>query len=180
MGKAKEPLPVKLVVGMISEEESLFSEVEKELAQKFGPVDFRSSPLPFCYSDYYEKEIGANLKRQFISFEELIDPAEIVEIKLFTNQLENSFLHLSSGERRVNIDPGYVTLAKLVLATTKNFEHRIYLRKGIYAEITLRYRKGKGFAPWEWTYPDYRSRKYLEIFNHLREIYYEQVSSRSS
>lgn len=180
MGKVKQSLPVKLIVGMISGEESLFKKAEKELAQKFGSVDFRSSLLPFCYSDYYEKEMRVNLKRQFISFEKLIDPAEIVEIKLFTNQLENSFLHLSSGKRRVNIDPGYITLAKLVLATTKNFEHRIYLGKGIYAETTLRYKREKGFAPWEWTYPDYRSREYLETFNHLREIYYQQVSSRSN
>jgi hypothetical protein len=116
-----------------------------------------------------------NLKRKFISFSSLIDPAKIVEIKLFTNQFEENFLYPYSKQRRLNLDPGYITLAKLVLATSKNFQHRIYLRKGIYAEITLRYKRGKGFTYWEWTYPDYRSKEYIEIFNHLREIYCHQV-----
>jgi len=160
---------------MISEEEGLFDEAEKKLSQRFGPSDFKSPVLSFRYTDRYEKEMGANLKRKFISFTKLIDPAKIVEIKLFTNQFEENFLYPHSNQRRLNLDPGYITLAKLVLATTKNFQHRIYLREGIYAEITLRYKKGKGFVPWKWTYPDYRSEEYLEIFNHLRKIYYHQI-----
>ncbi len=175
MEKVKEPLPVKLVVGMISGEESLFKQAEKRLAQKFGSIDFTSSPLPFNCTDYYEKKMQINLKRKFISFVSLIDPAGIVEIKLFTNRLEENFFCPHSRHRRINLDPGYVTLAKLVLATGKNFQHRIYLGKGIYAEITLRYKRGKGFTYWEWTYPDYRSKEYIEIFNHLREIYCHQV-----
>ena len=139
MGKVKEPLPVKLVVGMISGEDSLFEQAEKKLTQEFGLVDFTSSPLPFDCTDYYERKMQINLKRKFISFTSLIDPAKIVEIKLFTNQLEENFLYPHSKQRRLNLDPGYITLAKLVLATSKNFQHRIYLRKGIYAEITLRY-----------------------------------------
>ena len=175
MGKVKEPLPVKLVVGMISGEEGLFEQAEKKLTQEFGLVDFTSSPLPFNCTDYYKKKMQINLKRKFISFASLIDPAKIVEIKLFTNQLEENFLYPHSKQRRLNLDPGYITLAKLVLATSKNFQHRIYLRKGIYAEITLRYKRGKGFTCWEWTYPDYRSKEYIGIFNHLREIYCHQV-----
>ncbi|MQY58678.1 MAG: DUF4416 family protein [Clostridia bacterium] len=175
MGKVKEPLPVKLVVGMISGEESLFEQAEKKLTQKFGLVDFTSSLLPFNCTDYYKKKMQINLKRKFISFTSLIDPARIVEIKLFTNQLEENFFCPHSKQRRLNLDPGYITLAKLVLATSKNFQHRIYLGKGIYAEITLRYKRGKGFTCWEWTYPDYRSKEYIEIFNHLREIYCHQV-----
>lgn len=175
MGKVKEPLPVKLVVGMISGEESLFEQAEKKLTQKFGLVDFTSSLLPFNCTDYYKKKMQINLKRKFISFTNLIDPARIVEIKLFTNRLEENFFCPHSKQRRLNLDPGYITLAKLVLATSKNFQHRIYLGKGIYAEITLRYKRGKGFTCWEWTYPDYRSKEYIEIFNHLRKIYCHQV-----
>lgn len=175
MGKVKEPLPVKLVVGMISGEDSLFEQAEKKLTQEFGLVDFTSSPLPFNCTDYYKKKMQINVKRKFISFARLIDPGKIVEIKLFTNQLEENFLYPDSKQRRLNLDPGYITLAKLVLATSKNFQHRIYLGKGIYAEITLRYKRGKGFTCWEWTYPDYRSEEYIEIFNHLRKIYYHQV-----
>ena len=175
MEKVKEPLPVKLVVGMISGEESLFKQAEKKLTQQFGSVDFTSSLLPFNCTDYYEKKMRINLKRKFISFTSLINPARIVEIKLFTSWLEESFLCPHSKQRRLNLDPGYITLAKLVLATSKNFQHRIYLGKGIYAEVTLRYKRGKGFTYWEWTYPDYRSKKYIEIFDHLREIYRHQV-----
>ena len=167
---------MKLVVGMISGEDSLFEQAEKKLTQEFGLVDFTSSPLPFDCTDYYKKKMQINLKRKFISFASLIDPAKIVEIKLFTNQLEENFLYPHSKQRRLNLDPGYITLAKLVLATSKNFQHRIYLRKGIYAEITLRYKRGKGFTYLEWTYPDYRSKEYIEIFNHLREIYRHQVN----
>jgi len=190
MGKVKQPLPVKLIVGMISGEENLFDEVEKELSQKFGPLDFKSPVLSFYYTDHYEKEMGTGLKRKFISFQNLIDPAKIVEIKLFTNQLEENFLYHSnqlkensssnSTHRRINLDPGYLTLSKLVLATTKNFQHRIYLRKGIYAEITLKFKKGRSFEPWEWTYPDYKSKEYLNIFNHLREIYNRQILNLDS
>ena len=175
MGKVKHPLAVKLVIGMISREENLFKEVEKELSQKFGSIDFESPLLSFHYTNHYKKEMGANLKRKFVSFAKLINPAKIVEIKLFTNQIEKNFLYPRSNRRRLNLDPGYVTLAKLVLATSKNFQHRIYIREGIYADITLRYRRGKGFVPWEWTYPDYKSKEYLEIFNHLREIYRHQI-----
>jgi len=180
MGKLKEPLPAKLIVGMISGEESLFKQAETKLTQEFGSIDFTSWSLPFKCTNYYEKKMQMNLKRKFISFASLIDPAKIVEIKLFTNQLEKTFFCPHSKQRRLNLDPGYITLAKLVLATSKNFQHRIYLRNGIYAEITLKYKRGKGFTCFEWTYPDYRSKEYIEIFNHLREIYRHQALQNHS
>jgi len=175
MGEAKEPLPAKLIVGMISGEEGLFRKAERKLTKKFGSVDFSSSLLHFDCTDYYERRMQTDLKRKFIGFANLIDPAAIAEIKLFTNQIEKEFFSRDSQQRRLNLDPGYVTLAKLVLATGKNFQHRIYLGKGIYAEITLRYKRGKGFTHWEWTYPDYRSREYIDVFNCLREIYRRQI-----
>ena len=177
MGKVKQSVGVKLFMGMISGEEDLFDEAEKRLSRKFGLVDFKSPILSFQYTHYYELEMGSNLKRKFISFQGLIDPAEMGEIKLFTNQLEQDFLHPDTHDRRINLDPGYLTLSKLVLASTKDYQHRICLGGGIYAEVTLRYKKGKGFEPWEWTYPDYRTRDYLEIFNRLREIYQGQLKT---
>jgi hypothetical protein len=177
MGKVEQPVGVKLFMGMISGETNLFDEVEGRLSQKFGLVDFRSTILSFQHTHYYESEMGSNLKRKFISFQGLIDPAEIGKIKLFTNQLEQDFLHPDTLGRRINLDPGYLTFSKLVLASTKDYQHRIYLGRGIYAEVTLRYCKGKGFEPWGWTYPDYRTRGYLEIFNRLREIYQAQLKT---
>ncbi|TKJ44722.1 GTP-binding protein [Candidatus Aerophobetes bacterium Ae_b3b] len=178
MGKVRHSVGVKLFTGLISGEANLFKEAEKRLSQKFGSVDFKSPILSFQRTHYYESEMGPNLKRKFISFQSLIDPAEIGEIKLFTSQLEQDFLHPETDNRRINLDPGYLTLSKLVLASTKDYRHRIYLGRGIYAEVTLRYKKGKGFEPWEWTYPDYRAREYLEIFNHLRKIYQNQLKTK--
>ncbi len=178
MGKVKQPGEVKLFMGMITGEANLFDEAEKSLSQKFGPVDFKSPILSFEHTHYYESEMGLNLKRKFISFQGLIDPAKIGEIKLFTNQLEQDYLRPGTNHRCINLDPGYLTLSKLVLASTKDYQHRIYLGRGIYAEVTLRYKKGKGFETWEWTYPDYRTEEYLAIFNHLRKIYQGQLKTK--
>ncbi|MEA1963798.1 MAG: DUF4416 family protein [Candidatus Aerophobetes bacterium] len=175
MGEVKQPIPVKLIVGMLSSEEELFSQAEDMMSQRFGSIDFKSSLLLFNFTSYYEKEMGKGLKRKFVSFKKLINPAKIVEAKLFTNKLEKKFLYPHSHNRCLNLDPGYLTFSKIVLATTKDYQHRLYLGKGIYAEVTLRYKREKGFTSWEWTYPDYRSSEYLKIFEHLREIYTRQV-----
>ncbi len=176
MGEIKGHPPVKLIMGMISADASLFSSVEASLSQKFGPADFWSEIMPFDYTDYYTREMGADLLRKFMSFEKLIQPEEIVAIKRFTNDLEGEFLYPNTDRRRINLDPGYVSAAKLVLASTKDHIHRLYLRDGVYAETTLRMEKGT-FRAWQWTYPDYRSEKYIDIFNEIRRIYLEQLRS---
>jgi len=175
MGKIKYPRSVKLVVGMIFAQDKFFHNAKKELIKKYGEVDFESYSLPFIYTNYYREEMGDRLWRKFISFKSLIDPEKIVTVKIFTNKLEEMFFFPGTSKRQVNIDPGYLDLAKLVLATTKDFAHRVYLDKGIYAEVTLRYSKDEGFRPWNWTYPDYRSREYLDVFNHIRKIYQRQL-----
>ncbi len=152
--------------------EGLFGEARAALVKVYGPVDHISPLWPFDFTSYYAEESGEGLLRQFLSFAELIDPGKLAEIKLRTNQLEQE--HASGGRRQINLDPGYVDLSKLVLATTKNHQHRIYLGRGIYAEVTLRYTR-KSFRPWEWTYPDYRTNHYVEFFNQVRETYLEQL-----
>lgn len=180
MAKVRQPEPVKLIMSMISAEETLFTQVEERMIQRWGQIDFRSQVLAFQHTSYYEKEMGPKLKRKLLSFESLIDPGKIIQVKLFTNELEEEFLYPDSSRRRLNLDPGYISLSKLVLATTKDYEHRIYLGRGIYAEITLRYKRGRGFQPWEVTYPDYRSTEYLEIFTYLRQIYHGQLGKEKS
>ncbi len=176
MGKIKGHPPVKLIVGMITSDEKLFNIAESMLSDKFGSIDFYSEILAFDYTDYYKPEMGENLKRKFISFEKFIHPENLAEIKILTNELEKNFLIENSEKRRINIDPGYLTAAKLVLASTKDHIHRIYLGRGIYAEITLQM-QGKSFHPWQWTYPDYRSEEYIRIFNSIRQIYMKQLRS---
>lgn len=174
MGKICKHESVKLIIGLIGKE-SLFDKVKIKLSRKFGKIDFESKILDFTYTDYYNREMGTDLKRQFLSFNLLIAPDIIPDIKNYTNDLERKFLS-SDKKRLVNIDPGYLSLSKLVLATTKDHQHRIYLGKGIFAEVTLRYRN-KTFCSWDWTYPDYCTKEYISIFNHLRECLYKTKES---
>ncbi len=171
MGTIKKHLPVKLVIGLIFKDNNIYARVKQLLERKFGPVDFESQILDFVYTDYYEKELGRDLKRVFISFKDLIPPQELTRIKITTNSMEKRISKEAS--RLINIDPGYLDLAKLVLATTKDYKHRIYLNRGIYAEITLFY-EGRSFKPWDWTYPDYKTPEYIAIFNRVRNIYTRQ------
>lgn len=139
------------------------------LEEQFGKVWERTSPYPFTETDYYCTEMGDSIQRIYVSFENLIRMEELADIKLRTNRMETDmFSH--ENKRNVNIDPGYITSAKVVLATTKNNQHRIYLRDGIYAEVTLRFRKNS-FTPWEWTYRDYRRKETIVFFNSVRDHY---------
>ncbi len=166
---------VKLVIGFIFREEGMLDKANNILRKEFGEIDYESPTLAFIHTDYYETELGKNLKRKFISFEKLIRPQNLPKIKITTNAIEKK---LSRNKMRpINIDPGYLDLAKLILASTKDYKHRIYLDKSIYAEITLFY-QNKSFAPWEWTYPDYKTADYIRIFNRIREIYVEQIKNK--
>jgi hypothetical protein len=172
MGTPKDHRPVKLFVGMFTGEDELFEVAGRELGKVFGPADHVSPVWPFDFTAYYATEFGEGLLRQFVSYARLVDPARLVEIKLFTNDLEQQSAR--GGRRRINLDPGYIDLSKLVLATTKNHQHRIYLGQGIYAEVTLRFTRGS-FRAWEWTYPDYRTDDYIQFFNQVRQTYVEQL-----
>lgn len=173
MGKIIKPKPVKLIVGFITADLEILKQAEESLVDRFGEVDYASNIFAFDKTDYYEEEMGANLKRKFLSFSKLVQPEELSRIKLYTNELEKGFSD-TTGRRKINIDPGYVTGAKLVLATTKDYQHRIYLDDGIYAEVTLRFKDGS-FRPWEWTYPDYRTEEYIKVFNNIRKLYLKQI-----
>ena len=165
--------PVKLVVSVLSSEADAVEKALGALKKRFGETDFRSKELDFNYTDYYEPEMGKGLKRLMVAFEKLVPPGELSGIKTFTNGIEDCFL-TESGNRRVNIDPGYLTLEKFVLASCKNFSHRIYLDKGVYAEITLAY-KSKDFRPLEWTYPDYKDAPMVEMLREIRRIYAKNI-----
>ena len=172
MGIIKESHPVKLFIGFIFNKEVYLEKAKKILTKKFGPIDLESEVIDFIYTDYYCKEMGENLKRSFVSFRRLIIASKLADIKLFTNRIES---RLSTNQRRnINIDPGYLDLAKVVLASTKDYTHRIYLKKGIFAEVTLFY-QNKGFHPWPWTYPDYKTQRYREIFQKIRQIYLQHI-----
>ncbi len=172
MGTAREPEPVKLIASLLTGEPALFPEVKEALSQIFGPVDLESKLLPFDHTDYYVPELGPGLQRQIVAFQKLVDPGDLPAIKRQANDLERSLVR--DERRRVNIDPGYVSLGKLVLASTKDHAHRLYLGQGIYGEGTLTYQRGR-FRPWPWTYPDYGSDRYCALFDQIRERYKAQL-----
>jgi hypothetical protein len=159
---------VKLIMSLFSAEEDLLEKAILRVAEFFGPVDWQSPPLFFDRTQYYVKEMGWPLHRRFITFEKLIRPEALVEIKRRTNSLEQEYLE--QGKRRINIDPGYIAMERLVLATGKNYIHRIYLAKGIYADLTLIFNKGT-FKPLAWTYRDYADPEIIAVLNQLREQY---------
>ena len=174
MGEVKEPKPVKLFVGLLTATLSLLPHIRSSLESDFGPVELESRLIDFDFTRYYEPEMGSGLKRQFWGFQNLIVPGELPEIKLMTNELEKA--SAVEGRRLVNLDPGYLAAAKVVLATTKDFAHRLYLGQGIYGEITLLFRHGR-FEPLPWTYPDYRSEEYYPFFYDLRKLYLSQLQN---
>ncbi|HEY1269212.1 MAG TPA: DUF4416 family protein [Candidatus Binatia bacterium] len=153
MGMPGNPKPVKLFAALLSSETDLLAAVGKELAELFGPVDARSETLPWTVSDYYTPEMGSNLLREFVAFAGRVSPETLPEIKLQTQDIERRH-RAAGGGRRINIDPGYIDAGKVVLASTKGAGHRIYLRDGIYAEITLLYHSG-AFEQFVYTYADY-------------------------
>lgn len=173
MGRVRKPEDVKLITGLISADPGLFHKIKSLLEKRLNnTVDFESPVLDFTHTDYYEKEMGRGLKRKFFSFKKKVGPDNIEKVKLLTNAIEKKTS--VNGKRTVNIDPGYLDLSKLVLFSTKDYSHRIYIKRGIFAEVTLFY-KDKKFNPWPWTYPDYKTGEYLSVFESIRDLYKTQA-----
>ena len=171
MGKPEEPGPAKLFMSLIALEDDIFHRGMEQLRLNFGEMDFISERFPFNFTDYYAREMGEPLFRHFVTFKSLISMAVLPDIKGWTNGLEEGHVR-PDGNRRINIDPGYLCLAHIVLATTKGYSHRPYLREGIYADLTLIYRD-RSFQPLEWTYPDYRQKEVIGFFNQIRKRFLE-------
>ncbi|MCK4657964.1 MAG: DUF4416 family protein [Phycisphaerae bacterium] len=177
MGTVKPPPRAKLLCGLLASDLDLMKEAIRRLRAHFGPIDLESETWPFDQTDYYEFEMGTGIGRRFVFFEELVSVERLAEIKRLTNDLETSICDdvLQPHDRRpVNIDPGYMTLSKFVLATTKDYSHRIYVGRGIHAEVTLHYADGV-WQPYPWTYPDYAAHTYHEFFESAREKLKQQL-----
>ena len=177
MGAIRQFTPVKLFIGVLVSSSKFIPEVERRLTALYGPIDHRSELIPFDFTDYYEPEMGALIDRVLFSFERLIEADQLPEIKRQTNGLEEelaSTLKTSQAKRPVNLDPGYVEQAKVVLASTKNFYHRIYLGGGVFGEVTMHF-KNNTYQFFPWTYPDYQSKDYQEFFLRARQILRSQL-----
>lgn len=168
MSDLLEPKPVRLLIGLIYSEDAPIDECIKKLEERFGETDFISDQYTFDFTSYYEEEMGKSLSRKFLSFKKLIKRDELIDIKIFTNNLEKKYS--AQNRRKINIDPGYIAQEHLILATGKGYYHRPYLGKGVYADLTLVYRN-KEYQSLDWTYPDYSSEDIRRLLKILREKY---------
>ena len=167
--------PVKLICGAISGIDPAFQASETLLVREFGPVDSSSEFFPFDLTEYYTAQMGVGLKRRFYSFERLIQPEDLSAIKLQTNGMEEEVRRRVSADARIlNLDPGCLTDVSLVMGTTKNFAHRIPLRRGIYAHLELIFGKDS-IKALDWTYPDFRSSRYHAWLWAVRRCYLDQL-----
>lgn len=172
MGQLRTLDPTLLVAAVFSRHEDALAWAHRELEQLFGAVAFASLPYDFNQTRYYEPAMGTHLRKYLLAFHQLVAPDCLPDVKHRTNQLEQQLAdtHVYPEARPLNIDPGLLTLGKFQLATTKDQAHRIYLREGIFAEVTLRFHAG-AFEPWIWTYADYRQPCVLDFLRQARDFY---------
>lgn len=168
MGIERRPEPALLVMGVLSNSEEVFLQSESRTAAVFGPLYRKTAPISFeRFTCYYENEMGPGLLRSYWVFAEQIARGNLVEAKLATNRIEKELS--IEGKRTVNLDPGLLTPESLVMATTKPYSHRVYLSKGIYAELAIMFRRGGGIDALPWTYPDYRDPVTLDFLSSVRK-----------
>jgi hypothetical protein len=172
MGRPRPAPPVILLIGLLSADADLLRRARQKITRRYGPPDLESALWPFDQTDYYTDEMGSDLQRQFVTLQRLMRPEDLPDVKLEANRIEQEIAEecaaLLDVARPVNIDPGYLDLGKLVLATTKDRAHRIYLDKGIYAEVTLQFANG-AWQVTPWTYPDYHQPEYHAFFTRARD-----------
>ncbi len=168
----QEPIPVKLICGILYSDEALLQAAFRILNEQFGHIDFTSPVFPFSVTDYYVAEMGTPIRRLFCSFRDLINPGALAAIKITCNRIEEEVA--LQGLRKVNLDPGYMDYDKMVLASAKYNAHKIYLDQGIYADLTLRYERGV-YQPAPYAFPDFKTGQYNETFLRIRANYKGQV-----
>jgi len=175
MSVPQTPKPAKLVIGVFTKNKKIIEHLALELSSEFGRIDLVSSWMDFNYTNYYEPEMGSPLTRRMFTFKRLIEQAELAEIKIATNQIEQTYT--IAGRRQVNVDPGYMLHERFVLASGKNFSHRIYIGLGVYADLALIYQKG-GFQKLPWTYPDYADQMMICFLHQVRRKYVLDLKSQ--
>ena len=178
MGEIRTPAKVKIIVGILAKDAESVEAVRGVLKSRFGEEDLNLEPFPFTFTNYYKEEIGMAPVRAFFSYEQLVDRETIVDIKLWTNDIELEIAKANGtpGLRPVNLDPGYMTLGQFFLATTKDQRQRVYMQRGIFVEPTLYFQDGH-FHHFDWTYRDYQSEKYIAYLEQVRARLAYQMST---
>jgi hypothetical protein len=176
MWQLNDPKPVKLIIGVLAANDEALSKAIEAVETELGTIDFKSETWPFTQTEYYKNQTGERILRRFVSIDKLIDPGRLADIKHRTNEIEKQLAGQLTTDlpRPVNLDPGIIEPSKLVLATTKNYSHRIYIGNKMYAEVTLIYDKGH-WKHFDYTYPDYRLKNYNDFFSKVRNRLVEQL-----
>jgi hypothetical protein len=180
VGEIVKHKPVMLITAVTSRHDSALAWTVEQATGQWGSLCLQSPVFDFTETDFYTQSMGTGLKKQFLAFDNLISPGEIAATKIISNDWENQYASETNHEelRPLNIDPGYISEAKLVLVTTKDRDHRIYLQQGIFAEVTLFYRSGQWTSS-RWTYPDYQRTDFQEFFTKCRELLRARIRSGS-
>ena len=182
MWQLKKPEPAKLIIGILATNSDFIDIACDAVAGQFGPIDLQSEIWPFTHTNYYENQTGQHILRKFVTLQSLIKPAQLAAVKHRTNRIERTRAKKAAKmncqlPRPINLDPGIIEPSKLILASTKNFSHRIYIGKKMYAEVTLIYDKGK-WTTLPYTYPDYKQQCYFDFFSKVRNRLLEQLKSK--
>lgn len=164
--------PVLLIVAGFSRHQDLLDETLLRLTREFGPIALSGPTIEFRNTAYYETSMGTGLLKRYWAFDKLEEPDQLARVKRQTIQIEQGVQDsgLWKETRPLNLDPGFLSLGKFVLATTKDQAHRIYLHGGIFAEVTLRFHDGE-FEPRPWTYPDWQLPQVLSFLKEARQFY---------
>lgn len=166
------PEPVKYFVALLWADAAALPDVCARLVERFGAVDFEGPDHAFDLTNYYVTEMGPNLFRRLAAFQSLRGPEELVEAKLACNAIEDA--RATPRGRRVNLDAGYLDHNKIVFASAKGAGQKIYLHKGIYADLVARYADGR-YQPFPWTFPDFKDGRYDTELGELRALYLRQI-----
>lgn len=164
-----------IFIASLFSSQEVFDNAAPRLRDLFGHIYYESPPVPWNFSAYYNGELGTPLYRHFMFFENIVDPVFLVDAKLVLREIEKDFS--TGGNRRINFDPGYMSLAKVVLASRKNYSHRIYLGRGVFCELELFYHDGR-FNPLPYTYFDYRDDRFLKFFIQARTLLKKRLDGK--
>ena len=167
-----------LVIAFMYRDLEIYNLALKDAIENFNSIKIISEEYLFSHSAYYKEEMGKNLKKRFLVFKNLIERDYISEVKKITDKIEKKYLY-SNGNRKINIDPAILTLENFILTTNKNFTHRIYLKDGVFADLTLIYNKKLGYTELPWTYADYSSEETKLFLNSVRDLFYNRLIESS-
>lgn len=174
MAETKLPQPVKFFIAALFSKSEVLSDALVIVKGLWGDLDFQSNDYPFDVTDYYVSEMGEGIYRRIFTLEKLYSPTLLVEMKLKCNSIENDLAY--ELKRSVNLDAGYLDHNKIVLASAKEAGQKVYLDKGIYADLAGRYKAGK-YQSFEWSFPDFKDGRYDNDLLLIRKKYLKQLKT---